>query len=125
MRRRAVSISKGGVLCGSEDDLQRATAQAYERMFASRIVAFHCPNGGKRDKVTAAKMKAMGVMPGVADWVVLRRQRPAGLIELKTEDGRQSKEQMVFQARAEESGCEYRVVRNLREWIAVMEEFCR
>lgn len=88
-------------------------------------MAFHVPNGGKRDKATAAKLKAMGVMPGVADWVVLRRQRPAGLIELKTETGRQSTEQMVFQARAEEAGSDYRVVRDVREWIAVMEEFCR
>jgi hypothetical protein len=31
---------------------------------------FHCPNGEYRDKRTAVKLKAMGVLPGVADYVL-------------------------------------------------------
>lgn len=110
---------------GDEEGLQMATAEAYRRLFAGRVVAFHCPNGGKRAALAAAKLKACGVMPGVADWVVLRRQRPAGLIELKTEDGRQSPEQKAFQRDVEEAGCDYRVVRDVREFIQVLTEWSR
>ncbi|WP_263079516.1 VRR-NUC domain-containing protein [Endozoicomonas sp. Mp262] len=31
------------------------------------VYVFHPPNGGKRDKATAGKLKAMGVKPGVPD----------------------------------------------------------
>jgi hypothetical protein len=50
------------------------------------VVYFHCPNGELRPKRAAAKLKAMGVLPGVADLVFLWSEagRPAGLfLELK------------------------------------------
>src|SRR5215831_5961543 len=35
------------------------------------VLMFHCPNGEHRDKRTAAKLKAMGVLPGVADLIFM------------------------------------------------------
>ena len=56
---------------------------------------FHVPNGGKRDRVTAAKLKAEGVKAGVPDIVLpVPRGSYHGLwIELKVDNGKPSKEQ--------------------------------
>lgn len=102
-----------------------ATAQAYERLFAARVVAFHVPNGGKRDKATGARLKAMGVMAGVADWTVIRNGKTPGFIELKTEDGVQSERQRDFEVRVGLAGCPYRIARDVREFIAIMKEWAR
>lgn len=56
---------------------------------------FHVPNGGKRDVVTAARLKAEGVKPGVPDvWLPVPRLGYHGLvIEMKCRGGRVSPEQ--------------------------------
>ena len=57
---------------------------------------FAVPNGGKRDAVTGARLKAEGVRAGVPDvWLPVARQGFHGLvIELKADGkGRPSKEQ--------------------------------
>ena len=53
---------------------------------------FAVPNGERRDGVTGAKLKAEGVLPGVADLILLKRNRHycGLLIEMKTANGRQS-----------------------------------
>ncbi len=58
-----------------------------------RKYLFHIPNGGYRNKREAAKLKDMGVMPGVADlclaypcgvyhslWIELKRRKPKGIV---------------------------------------------
>lgn len=66
----------------------------------------HIPNGGKRGKVEAAKLKQMGVKAGVSD---LCLPHPKGCyhgmyIEMKFEDNRPSKEQLEFLACMKEAG---------------------
>lgn len=78
------------------------------------VLAFHVPNGEKRDPRTAAKLQAMGVRPGVSDLVVIVGGR-AHFIELKTEKGRVSVDQKVFLADAETAGCTTHVVRSMKE----------
>ncbi len=60
---------------------------------------FAVPNGGRRDAVTAAKLKAEGVIPGVADLILLKSNRCYGalLIEMKTLKGRQRDSQKKWQ----------------------------
>lgn len=60
---------------------------------------FAVPNGGKRDVTTAAKLKAEGVVAGVADLILLVRNSKYGalLIEMKTRTGRQSESQKQWQ----------------------------
>ena len=60
---------------------------------------FAVPNGGRRDATTAAKLKAEGVVPGVADLVLLISNRDYGalLIEMKTPKGRQSDSQKKWE----------------------------
>lgn len=58
-------------------------------------VFFAIPNGGRRNKVTAAQLKAEGVLPGIPDLMLAYpRGEKAGLfLELKTERGSASKAQ--------------------------------
>lgn len=83
------------------------------------VLAFHVPNGEKRDPRTAAKLQAMGVRPGVSDLVVIVAGR-AHFIELKTEKGKLSPDQKVFLADAETAGCKTHVVRSMNELAGVL-----
>ena len=58
---------------------------------------FHCPNGEVRDKRTAAKLKAMGVRPGVSDFILIAP--PNGCVhclELKRGGLKPTPEQLDF-----------------------------
>lgn len=61
---------------------------------------FAVPNGGRRDETTAAKLKAEGVVAGVSDLILLKSNRHYGalLIEMKKENGRQSKSQQHWES---------------------------
>lgn len=68
-----------------EEDHQRLVA-AY--LDALGLLWFHCPNGGKRNKVTGAKLKAQGAKPGVPDNFIFDAPKGVGgkrgtAIELK------------------------------------------
>ena len=60
---------------------------------------FAVPNGGRRDAVTAAKLKAEGVIAGVSDLILLKSNRHycALLIEMKKRNGRQSESQKQWE----------------------------
>jgi hypothetical protein len=59
---------------------------------------FAIPNGGKRSKTEAARMKKMGVKPGVSDLLLpIPRKGFHGLwIELKAKKGKPTKEQLEW-----------------------------
>lgn len=60
---------------------------------------FAVPNGGRRDKATGARLKEEGVVAGVADMILLKRNSRYGalLIEMKVPGGRQSDSQKAWQ----------------------------
>lgn len=60
------------------------------------VVAWHTPNGGKRDGWEASRFKDLGVLPGVHDWLMLW----GGLygIEFKNKGGTTSDAQDVTHA---------------------------
>lgn len=86
---------------------------------------FSVPNGGKRDKVTAAKMKEEGQLSGVSDLILLvnNGQYGALLIEVKTKDGCQSDNQKEWQRAIEKGGYKYVIVRSLEEFMDVIKEY--
>lgn len=61
-----------------------------------RGLMYHVPNGEKRDKVTANKLKAMGVVAGVPD-LEFHFWRRTFFLECKTPTGTTSKEQKKVQ----------------------------
>src|SRR4249919_2260459 len=72
------------------------------------LLIFHVPNGGNRNIAEAQKFKRMGVVPGVADFLMFTYSH-AIAIELKDESGKQSDAQKNFQTRWESLGHKYEV----------------
>jgi len=87
---------------------------------------FAVPNGGRRDAVTGAKMKAEGVVAGVADLVLLVRRAGYGalLVEMKTATGRQSEAQREWE-RIVTANDDYKYVicRSIEEFITLIESY--
>ena len=88
---------------------------------------FAVPNGARRDKVTGAKLKAEGVLPGVADLILLKSnsQYHALLIEMKTRAGRQSETQCLWQTQISSDGYKYIVCRSLDEFQNIINDYLK
>lgn len=85
-------------------------------------LAWHTPNGEKRDRRTAARLKAMGVVPGVGDFTIIVAGKP-NFLELKDgKRGTQNKDQETFQCDAEAAGASYYVARTLDEACTVLND---
>lgn len=100
----------------SELQLQISLVAQLRLICRRDVVFFHCPNGELRDKRTAAKLKAMGTLPGVADLVfvwcdggVLKNL----YLELKAPKRTMSPEQMVFCDRVIDAGADYQTADNI------------
>lgn len=96
-----------------EDDLQMQVAHYLTRVCPD-ILFFAVPNGGKRNPREAARLKAMGVLPGVAD-LLLFWSGGAGAIELKVGRNNQSIEQYRFMQLWQSCGGRLAVCRSLDE----------
>ena len=85
------------------------------------------PNGGRRDPVTGARLKAEGATAGVADLILFHRGKDSGalLIEMKTPTGRQSPEQKRWQLKIQSQGYKYVVCRSLEEFMRVVTSYIR
>jgi hypothetical protein len=90
---------------GAQTALFRTVAM-HETQRPELALLFAIPNGGKRDKITAAKLKAEGVKAGVPDLMLpVARGGYHGLfIELKVGDNRPSQLQRDWIARLQGQG---------------------
>jgi len=77
-------------------------------------ILFAIPNGGFRGKATAGKLKAEGVVSGVADLILLypANQYHGLCIEMKNEKGMQSARQKEWAKAVRENGYAYVVIRS-------------
>lgn len=83
-----------------EHRLQCACVRWFRLQYkAISYALFAVPNGGRRDLVTGARLKAEGALAGVSDLVLLKSNARYGalLLEMKTEKGKQSAAQKVWQ----------------------------
>jgi VRR-NUC domain len=91
------------------------------------VTYWHTPNGEQRDKRVAAKLKAMGVLPGVSDLTFLignGQHKPDLLfLELKARGGSLSDEQKIFQDRVEAIGSNFAVADTIEAAVAVLVKF--
>lgn len=83
------------------------------------------PNGGARNAVTGANMKAEGVLPGVADlFLSVPNRFYHGLyIEMKQPKGRQQESQRRFQQAVESQGYKYSLCYSLDDFMGVVNDY--
>jgi hypothetical protein len=93
------------------------------RQYANHLI--HVPNGGSRDLRTAQRLKAEGVLPGVADLVLfIPTQTHHGLfIELKIKPNKQSVHQKEWQALVTKMNYHYAVVYSFDEFKEQIENY--
>lgn len=111
-----------------ESNLQRACVTWFRFKYPKlEPLFFAVPNGGWRNAITGARMKAEGVRRGVADLVLLipRHGYSSLCIEMKTAKGRQSESQRQFQAAAEAYGNKYVVCRSFDEFRKEIDNYLR
>lgn len=97
-----------------------AVAQHLRTRAVPGLVWFHPPNGGYRDKREAAKFKAMGVLPGVSDFIFIHDGRLFAL-ELKAEGGRASEAQLKFLSDIDRAGAHTAMPAGLDAALATLE----
>lgn len=107
---------------GSEHDLQKQVLE-YVSLKGDRVFVFAIPNAGKRSPATAARMRAEGLMPGVADLCVMLPAGRIGWLELKASKGRQSAEQVTFEDVCEMLEHPYAIARTLDEAIVILKQW--
>jgi hypothetical protein len=90
-----------------------AAAVRYLRTVCPDCIVFHPANGEKRAPETARKLKAMGVLPGVFDLVLLAPGPRCFFLEAKSEDGELEPEQESFRDWLLLAGFQYGVFRTL------------
>jgi hypothetical protein len=105
-----------------EDDLQMAVASYLDRCLGAYVYWCHIPNGGKRNKREAGRLKSMGVKAGVADILLLFGGRPF-FIELKAPKGTASDGQKEFRKIVERQSIKYIICRSLDEVMKALDEW--
>lgn len=104
----------------SEDQIQAEIYKWYNNTYCLKNhnpqhIIFSVPNGGTRNIREALLLKATGVVAGVSDLIIVRNNEVI-FVEVKTEIGKQSKEQKEFQRNVENLGFRYLLVRNLEDF---------
>tara|TARA_R110000851_G_scaffold332337_1_gene508162 strand:- start:4515 stop:4850 length:336 start_codon:yes stop_codon:yes gene_type:complete len=109
----------------SEDRLQIDCYMWFHNKYPNlRGLLFHVPNGGSRSKREGAKFKAMGVYPGVSDFLFIYDNK-LYCIELKIQKGKQSKVQKKWEDTVLNEGCIYNIVRSQSEFEVLIESILK
>lgn len=109
-----------------EHRIQCACVNWFRLQYPTHATAlFAVPNGGRRDRVSGAKLKAEGVLPGVSDLILLvaRRGCYGLLIEMKTERGKQSPAQKEWARDMAARGYLYVVCHSFDEFREAIDDY--
>jgi hypothetical protein len=98
----------------AEGRLQIAIVE-YVRWVAPDVIIFHPANGGWRTRAEAARFKAMGVLAGVLDLVLLLPGGGVAFWEVKAPRGRLSEDQDAMIRWLEDNGHCWAVVRSIED----------
>ena len=106
----------------AETQLQSAVIEHVKLRARKGVLWFHVPNGEHRSKATGAKLKRMGVRPGVADLVFITPPNgEAHFLELKADGGRPSDAQLMFADACESAGAAYAIAWDIDAALSVLE----
>lgn len=103
-----------------EHQIQVACITWFRYQFPNLLI-YAVPNGGQRNSVVAAKLKAEGAMAGVADLVIVSLNRHI-YIEMKTPKGKQTAKQQAFQQHVTRLGHPYYVCHSIEEFMQVCKQ---
>lgn len=111
-------------MTNQESRLQQACIKWVRYQYPDLII-YAIPNGGKRNAVTGAILKAEGVLAGVADLFVAKATKDShGLyIEMKTAKGRQADSQRAFEEAVTREGYRYELCRSFEQFVAIIRTY--
>lgn len=116
---RKKSVRKRKTVTNDETCLQMHCWQWVQKAYPGLLI-FHVANERKAKVQYYVKLKRLGVLSGVADFLAFPDNGRKGAIELKDDEGEQDEAQEKFQIRWERSGGVYFVVRTLAEFQGVV-----
>lgn len=111
-----------------ESRIQQACVRWFSLQYPQyKGLLFAVPNGGRRDAVTGAMLKAEGVVAGVSDLILFlpRKGFHALCIEMKTQSkaSKQQDTQKQWQRSVEAQGYKYIICRSVMEFISFVNEY--
>lgn len=111
-------------MSNQESRLQQACIKWVRYQYPDLII-YAVPNGGKRNAVTGAILKAEGVLAGVADLFVAKATpHHHGLyIEMKTAKGRQADSQRAFEQAVTREGYRYELCRSFEQFVTIIRTY--
>lgn len=107
-----------------QESTLQTTCVRWFRYQYPQLVIYAVPNGGSRNVLEAQRLKAEGVLAGVADLVVLLPQGKSLYIEMKVKGNRQTQNQKDFQNKVIALGHTYAVCYTFEEFQKVIENYC-
>jgi hypothetical protein len=102
-----------------EAQIQRAVCDHLHLRAKRDVLWLHVPNGERRDKITGARLKGLGVLPGAAD-LLLWHQGNSFALELKSPGRRPTEAQLEFMARFADAGGHTAVADDIDRALAVL-----
>jgi len=100
----------------------RIQRQIVEYLTLNHVEVFAIPNGGHRDVATATILKREGVRRGAPDLMIIGKSK-IYFVEVKTQKGKQSEYQKIFEQIASKSNaCYYMLWRSLNDAIDFFEK---
>ena len=104
----------------NEAQIHRSVCEHLHLRALPDVLWLHIPNGERRDKITGAKLKRMGVLAGASDLLIWHRGNSFAL-ELKASGRRLSEAQLAFMARFNDAGGHTAVAEGIDGALACLE----
>lgn len=105
-----------------EAALQKAVLQHLNLTGVPGLLWFHPANEGKRSLVNGFYLKSLGMLPGVADLVLVHEGRTY-FLEIKAAGGRLSDAQREFAGRATAAGARWAVAYSIDAAITILRDW--
>jgi hypothetical protein len=102
-----------------ETDLQKACVKWFRLQYPNHLIN-HQPNGGKRNAIEASKFKEMGTVPGWPDLFIPSIRL---FIELKSEKGRLSENQINVIDYLKKNGYFVEVINNFEDFVKITNKY--
>ena len=104
-----------------EAELQKACVRWHSLQYPKDYYLLYMNHQNGKSAAEQGRLKAMGLVPGVADLTMLSRGR-VDFFELKVGKNKQTDKQKEFQQAVEAYGCHYHLVYSLDKFIEIVND---